>query len=141
MDADGYGSDDDEFSLPSEVRALKEEVLSGRTWSMNLELPDTPTPPDSTRISPRVNQRKVFSTGLMISSSAMASRRLMLRAPSTHRDLLFLLAFIVHWVILVFIYETSGRSRMSGVWALDYATWASLLNLSTIVGSALGALV
>ena len=126
--------DEDEFTLPANVEALKDEVLSGRSWSMNLEVPPSPDLKETTEDC--AQDRAAARPFSMISSSS-PMRRPSLRAPSTHRDLGYLLAFVLHWAISIVALLLSGISSFS---SNEVLAWAGRLHLAVVFGAVLGAM-
>jgi hypothetical protein len=150
MMATSTGDLDGEFDLPTEIESLKAEVLSGRSWSANLheqfptvtqEGSDEDDAEDGSIHDPAVSHEEPFQ---MITSSSQSVRRPVIRAPSTHRDLLFLLAFIVNWGFTFLIHGVASNHNQSSPGNLSIlrkGTWLALLNIATLLGSLSGALL
>jgi len=126
--------DEDEFTLPASVEALKDEVLSGRSWSMNLEVPPSP---DMKETAEDYAQHSVTARPFSMISSSTPMRRPSLRTPSTHRDLGYLLGFVLHWAVFVVALLISGTASFG---SSDVVAWAGRLRLAVVLGAVIGAL-
>jgi len=147
------GDLDNEFDLPTEVESIKESVLSGRSWSANLHEQFVPPVDDIVGgdhdniedegfddISNTPLDSKSFQ---MITSSSRSVRRPVIRAPSTHRDLTFLLAFIAQWVLTVVMFNSSAsplNKRTNKLLRVESRAWSSLLVSAILIGTSLGVL-
>jgi len=131
----------DEFTLPSEVEALKAEVLNGRTWSLNLELPEPGSPAANPEGSPIAEHDSPSRRPMSSISSSVALRRPLIRAPPTHRDNIFILGYIANWAVLLVAHGLgSARPSVQHDW-VDATVWVSALHLAVLLGSSLGAMV
>ena len=136
----------DDFELPDEVRALKEEVMSGQTWSMNL---DVSSEGSFEMVSSTDDESTAASTPMVSITSSHTVRRPVMRAPPTHRDVMFLAAFVAHWGAVVglaqLLTDRLNRQTSKGkanAWAFsETGPWKSAFSLACILGSGLGILV
>jgi hypothetical protein len=120
--------------------------MSG-AWSLDIDVPlpksncDAASDIDAT-FRPATSGGPRRSLTSIRSTSLSLSRRPIMRHPPTHRDLLFLLAFAMHWGLVLFYYLSFASAHFrTDVFMLENSTWALLFMLAALFGTIVGALV